>query len=265
MKKKKIALVFIFISLVMVSYSIFKISNWFIDTNKLKKMEESFKSVYQEVIDSKNLYLINPPEDEKDQYYEYINEPFLQVDFTNLLNVNKDTVAWIQVLGTSIDYPVVQGLDNEYYLEHSFDKSTNIAGWVFSDFRNNFTYPNNNSIIYAHKMTNKTMFGSLPTLLSEEWQEDKSKHLIKISTPDSNMIYEIFSVYIIPEESYYIKTQFKDEEEYKTFLNTIKGRSIHDFNTTLNNEDKVLTLSTCQDYNGNRLVVHAKLIKKGNR
>ena len=114
-------------------------------------------------------------------------------------------------------------------------------------------------------MTNKTMFGSLPSLLDDKWFEDKSHHLIKISTTTSNMIWQIFSVYTIPKESYYITTHFKNNDEYQKFIDTIKNRSTIDFNTSLDINDKILTLSTCKDYQGNRIVVHAKLIKKENR
>ncbi len=263
--KKKYILLFI-ISLILTIILDCKLVYYLSDQYKSKEIIQSINKVSKEIESNKELDIfVNPPMDEEDTYYNYINEPFLQVDFDKLLKQNEDVVSWINVGGTKIDYPVVQAKDNDFYLNHSFNKTKNVAGWVFSDFRNNFQAMNKNTIIYAHKMTNKTMFGSLPLLLEEDWFKDLSHHIIKISTPTSDMIFQIFSVYVIPQESYYITTRFKTEEEYQKFIDTIKKRSTINFNTSLDINDQILTLSTCKDYKGNRIAVHAKLIKKENR
>ena len=67
-----------------------------------------------------------------------------------LLKENQETVSWITVNGTNINYPVVQHSDNEYYLNHSFDGSENSAGWIFLDYRNNIENTEKNTIIYGH-------------------------------------------------------------------------------------------------------------------
>lgn len=206
--------------------------------------------------------LINPPTLETDSYWNYVDTPFLEVDFNALLEQNPDTVGWIQVMGTNVDYPIVQTSDNDYYLTHSFDKETSKAGWIYSDFRNNLQQLNNNTIIYGHGRIDYSMFGSLRLLLEDDWYQDSNNYIIKISTPTDNMIWQIFSVYTIYKENYYITTHFENDKDYITFLDTIKNRSSYDFNTTLNINDKILTLSTCQDLSGQRIVVHAKLIKK---
>ena len=82
------------------------------------------------------------------------------------------------------------------------------------------------------------------------------------STPKSIMTFKIFSVYTIPKEGYYIKTYFSSNKYFKEFLETIMKRSIYNFNTDVNTSDKILTLSTCKDNFGKRVVVHAKLLKK---
>ena len=83
-----------------------------------------------------------------------------------------------------------------------------------------------------------------------------------MSTPKENTMWQIFSTYTIPKESYYITTNFKNDGDYATFLKTIKERSEEEFSGTVNTNDKILTLSTCKDNFGNRVVMHAKLIKK---
>ena len=129
------------------------------------------------------------------------------------------------------------------------------------DYRNNSNLDNKNTIIYAHSRLDKTMFGSLSRVLKPEWYANKDNHIIRISSETENSLWQIFSVYKIEEESYYITTNFNNDKEYTEFLNTIENRSIYDFNTKLSSSEKILTLSTCYS-DTVRTVVHAKLIKK---
>ena len=194
-------------------------------------------------------------------YWDYINVPYIDVDFSSLLKKNDETVAWIKVEGSKVNYPVVQTTNNDFYLSHDFQKNSNSAGWVFSDYRNDFTNLKRNSIIYGHNMNNKTMFGSLPdAVLNSSWQNNSNNHFIKLSTPSVNSIWKIFSVYTITPEIYYLKTVFSDEE-FQEFIDTIKNRSIYNFNTDVTINDKILTLSTCDNTGQKRVVVHAKLVK----
>ncbi len=259
MIKKKIYLTICLISWLFVLNTIAELICWKIDMNHTQNITNRLQSTFKEE-DQSQLHLVNPPEDENDAYWQYIETPFLKVDFTDLLKENTDTVAWIQVNGTSIDYPVVQTDNNDFYLTHSFDKSYNKAGWIFADFRNNYKTWNKNTIIYGHRRLDDTMFTSLKNLLDKNWLTNDP--LIKLSMPKENSLWQIFSVYVIPEESYYITTHFENDEQYETFLKTIKNRSIYDFNTSISQNDKILTLSSCKDNNGNRIAVHAKLIKK---
>lgn len=194
-------------------------------------------------------------------YWDYINVPYIDVDFSSLLAKNNETVAWIKVEGTKVNYPVVQTTNNDFYLSHDFQKNYNKAGWIFSDYRNDFTNLKKNSIIYGHNMNNKTMFGSLPdAVLNSSWQSNSNNHFIKVSTPTANSVWKIFSVYTITPEVYYLKTVFSDEE-FQEFINTLKNRSIYNFNTDVTINDKILTLSTCDNTGQKRVVVHAKLVK----
>ena len=220
----------------------------------------------EETKDDENTELINEPEtkDETNDYWYYIKQPLINVDINALKEKNKDTVGWISVNNTNINYPYVQGKDNSYYLNHSYDKSYNEAGWVFLDYRNNSTLSDKNNILYAHSRLDKTMFGSLSKTLKSNWYNNKDNHIIRLSTETENTMWQIFSVYKIPEETYYITTNFSNDSEYEKFLNIIKERSIHNFNTDININDKVLTLSTCYS-DTERTVVHAKLIKRSSR
>jgi len=223
------------------------------EINELVKIETSE--------DTEETELVNEPLDINSDYWYYITFPLMNVDLKELKNKNSDTIGWINVNNTNINYPIVHYSDNDYYLNHSFDKSYNQAGWIYLDYRNNSNLTDKNNIIYGHYREDKTMFGSLLNVLNYSWYTNKDNHIIRISNENENTLWQIISVYKIPVESYYITVNFKNDDEYQTFLNTIIQRSIHNFNTEVNIDDKILTLSTCYSKDI-RTVVHAKLIKK---
>ena len=224
--------------------------------------------------DTNNMEIINPPElpepvapSEKeeevvpDDYWEYIKLPLINVNLQELKEKNKDTVAFLKVNGTNINYPVVQTKDNDYYLNHSFNKKYNSAGWVFMDYRNNAIDFQDNTIIYAHGRANSTMFGSLKNIFESNWYENTDNYVVNLVTEKESTLWQVFSIYRIPSETYYLKNSFKTDKEHQEFLDTLIGRSEYDFHTSINIDDKILTLSTCYNHTS-RVVLHAKLIKK---
>ena len=105
------------------------------------------------------------------------------------------------------------------------------------------------------------MFGSLNKILTNGWTKNSNNYVVKISTAEESSLWQIFSAYHIPTTNDYIQTDFRSDEEYESFLNALKNRSMFDFKTTIGSSDKILTLSTC--YNElEKMVVHAKIIKK---
>lgn len=248
-------------------FCLFKVFSWKLDNNKTEDIINDINNnvnIIEREDDSDTEIIGNDKEEVTSDYWYYIKFPLIDVDITKLKEKNKDTIGWINVNNTNINYPYVQTTNNSYYLNHSFDKSYNEAGWVFLDYRNNSNLDNKNTILYAHSRLDKTMFGSLSKTLKSTWYSNKDNHIIRISTETENTLWQIFSVYKIPEESYYITTNFNSDDEYSTFLNTIKERSIYNFNTNLDINDKILTLSTCYS-DTERTVVHAKLIKRSNK
>ncbi len=239
-------------------FSLFKIIGWSIDnyyTNK--KLENLKKNVSSEEIEDSMYTNIVSESDNLDS-------KILQVDFVNLLADNSEVVGWINVPGTSINYPFVQHSNNSYYLNHSFDKRWNDAGWIFLDYRNDVNELDTNTILYGHGRMDGTMFGSLRETLTEDWFANKDNYVIKISTISNNYLFEIFSIYKIKTTNDYLYNNFKTEEEYSRFLTKIKNRSYEDFGVDVTVKDKIITLSTCHN-NSLKLVVHAKLIKQQKR
>ena len=103
------------------------------------------------------------------------------------------------------------------------------------------------------------MFGSLKQTVKEKWLSNPDNFYIETATENGKQVWQIFSTYTIEPESYYITTRFSDSQ-FQTFVDTIKGRSVHNFNTQVTKDDHILTLSSCYD-NTKRVVVHAKLVK----
>ena len=243
-----------------------KIVFWLKDNKTTSKVVNDItnNTNIEEKKDDENTELVNKEENTTSDYWYYIKFPLIDVDINKLKEKNSDTVGWINVNNTNINYPYVQGKDNNYYLDHSFNKKYNEAGWVFLDYRNDKNLSNKNNILYAHSRLDKTMFGSLSKTLKSNWYNNKDNHIIRLSTETENTMWQIFSVYKIPEETYYITTNFNSDNDYQKFLNTIKERSIHNFSTNLTTDDKILTLSTCYS-DTERTVVHAKLIKRSQK
>lgn len=187
-----------------------------------------------------------------------------KIDFNKLIKINDDTVAYLKVLGTDINYVVVKTDNNNYYLNHNFKKEYNVAGWIFADYRNNFDDNDKNIIIYGHNMKDRSMFGTMSNVLMYDWYQNEKNHIITLVTRYKTYKYNVFSTYSIEPEDYYISTDFNSQEEFKKFALKLKDRSIYDYKTDITLDDKILTLSTCNDDGSKRIVVHAKLIKENN-
>ena len=180
--------------------------------------------------------------------------------FDELLKINNETIGWLTVNNTKVNYPVVQHTDNDYYLKRDFNKNKNSYGWIYMDYRNNIYNLSNNTIILGHNLKNGMMFGTLRYVTNESWYKNPDNQIITFNTKVKNMKWKIFSIYKIPVTNDYLYANFGDLNEFKIFLDTIKSRSIYDFGVELKKEDHILTLTTCGTTSATRLVIHAVLI-----
>lgn len=195
------------------------------------------------------------------KYCQYTGIKMLNVDFNALKRKNKDIVGWIYVNNTQVNYPFVQTGDNEHYLNYDIDNKSNIAGWIFADYRSDLkNFSKRNTILYGHGRTDNVMFGSLNGL-SKDWMKTKNNQIIKISTPTRDTLWQIVSIYEIKQETYYLSVNFENDKAYQKWINTMVKRSKYNFGLSPTVNDKFLTLSTCYDFNGKRTVIHAVLVK----
>lgn len=181
--------------------------------------------------------------------------------FATLLEKNADTVGWLTVNNTRINYPVVQSDANSYYLNRDFNKKKNSMGWIFMDYRNNPVELDKNTIIYGHNIKQGIMFGTIKNMMNSSWYNKPQNLTITFNTPTKNMKWQIFSMYKIEATEDYLRNEFASNEEYLEFINMIRTRSIKDFNVEVNENSKILTLSTCFSHSS-RHVVHAVLIEE---
>ena len=257
--KKTLKVLLLFISIFLFIFSLLHIIDYINNSNKTKKQIKEIKEDVEIKESDENTEIIESEEKEENPYWDFIKLNLKDVDLTKLKEQNKDTIGWIEVKGTNVNYPFVQTSDNEYYLTHSFNKKNNSAGWIFLDYRNSIKSLEKNTIIYGHGRYDNTMFGTLKNMFNKTWLNNKQNYVISISTESYDTMWQIFSLYKIKTTTDYLSIDFTDKE-FNSFIKMITERSDYNFNTNVSNTDKILTLSTCYN-NETKIVVHAKLIK----
>jgi sortase B len=218
-------------------YSIVNVLIWIKDSHHTK---EIISEINKEIVPSKE-------------------ERMISIDYFK--NMNNDTVGFLRVNNTNINYPFLKTYDNSFYLNHSIDKTYSNSGWLFMDYKNNTDFNDQNTVIYAHARKDGTMFGTLKNVIKKYWYKNKDNHIITIFLKNKKINYQVFSTYTIKTEDYYITTSFTSKTDFKVFLNTIENRSIYNYNVKLDTNDKILTLSSCYTYN-RKIVLHAKRLNE---
>jgi sortase B len=181
---------------------------------------------------------------------EWIDDevPPPRVNSGSFRDINSDFYCWIRVSQTTIDYPVVQTTNNDYYLNYSFRKVRNAAGAIFADHRNSKDIgENRNMVIYGHNMLDNSMFQPL-IIFGSRWDYFKNG-IIELSTEEATYYYEVFSAREADPSSGYIQVDFDSDEEYIEFLYEMQECSNFNKYLEFDAESKIVTLSTCvNDY-----------------
>ena len=204
------------------------------------------------------------------EWQETINRDSLVVlpEYEALVQKNPDTVGWLSIPGTDINYPVVQReSDNDYYLNHSFEGEDDSNGTLFVDYRSDIVNEHSNTIIYGHNMNSGLMFGNLDAYLDQDYYN--SHRTVNFNTIYEHRTYEIVAVCLSRVEyqdensyRYYNFIQAENQAEWDAFVSNVNKLSIFSKDVDLADTDKVLTLSTCNSYTEDgRLFVVAKRIQ----
>ena len=191
--------------------------------------------------------------------------------FSELLKINSEICGWITVPGTRIDYPVLQGNKNEthFYLDHNYKREKSKYGSIFLDPICQLSENPKNCVIYGHHMADGQMFADLMKFSSLDFYNQNP--LISFETIyDRNAKWKIFSVFktnTLASQGkifYYVVSDFADNNSFLDYVSQIRKRSLLDIPVDVNENDKLITLSTCSyEFQDFRTVVVARRVRDG--
>lgn len=199
----------------------------------------------------------------REEYIEEVQRSPKDIDYKGLYDKlkasNGDYRGWITIENTDIDYPIVQGADNDFYLKHDFNKKESISGCVFMDYLNEVD-KDDNIILYGHNMRNGSMFSKIQRFKENEFFSQNNKVIIKDEAGEHT--YEVFSVYVLKPGDNLGKINYSSAQEFNEYIKFIKNKSFYTTDINVEKGDKILTLVTCTyEIDDARTIVHAKLIK----
>ncbi len=250
--KKIITRIIFLIALVVFAYSGYQIIDIKLDNYEESKEKDMLLEVSKmDKIENKEII-----DEEEVKDYE--------IDFTKLLEINSDIIGWIYLPDTNINYPIVQGSDNDFYLTHGFQKEFNYAGAIFMDYRSNPDFSDNNTVIYGHNMWHDTMFTHIEKMKDETFF--KEHPYVYIYTKEANYRCEVISIYTTTYHSDNFDFFVDDENSYQAYLDLIQSSSDFKTNVEVSVEDKIVSLVTCSHEYRNqssdlRYLLQVKLVK----
>lgn len=240
-----LALIFLIIAIIIISYYIY---NLYLSTKN--------KSIYEEI--NKHIAVIENNIGAKEQAVNVKK-------VIKLKEENFDVVGWIQIENTTIDYPLLQTTNNDYYLTHNYKRQESKYGSIYVKSECNILDDNSNLIIYGHNMKDKQMFNQLLNYMDKNYYNQHKT--IKIATEQGEDMYSIVAVFkskIFYQDKkdvfkYYNYTSFDNPDEYNTFIANCKKMQLYDTGVSAEYGDKLITLVTCEySQEDGRFVVVAK-------
>ena len=234
----------------------------------------------KEALEQEALQRSNDSEMAADQYEEWlasiqnanaetiesVDEPRISdAGFAALQAINPDLVGWLWIENSAIDYPMVQGNDNTYYMDHLLDGTQNKSGTIFMDYRNDGNFEDQNTLIYGHHMKSGAMFAELVNYQKEGYYAQHPKMMLY--TPQGDYEVEFFAGYTVPIRNVAMPCFFMtyaDQTEFMECIQEAKQRSSFESDVEVMPEDRIVTLVTCtyEVYDA-RYVLQGKLISVG--
>lgn len=243
--KSVISIIFFIIFIICISYLIYNYYTKAKDKKALNEIQEAEQNIIEENVE--------PTKTDK------------MIEVEELKASNSEIIGWIKIDNTIIDYPIVQGEDNDYYLTHNYKKEDSKHGSIFLKNQCDFNDVNSNLIIYGHNMKDELMFNSLLKYEDENFYNEHKT--VNITTENEERQYEIVAVFksrvFYKKEKnvfrYYDYLKFEDENQYNEYINNVKTEQLYDTGVTANYGEQLLTLITCEYSQENgRMVVVAK-------
>jgi len=212
---------------------------WYVKTLNTEKKYENIAS---------KVVLIGKKDESAESNFDTVN-------FQKLKSINADAVAWIKIDGTTINYPVMQTTNNEFYSKNDIYKKNDSCGSIYMDYQNDKRLVDKNTVIYGYYIKRGIMFADLDKICKGKLGKDID---IYIYTPEKSMRFKVFSSYTTIPEEYSINTQIT-EKEYEQYVETLKNKSEKEFNGKPDYSNQIITLSTCDKLGKKRILVHAEL------
>ena len=183
----------------------------------------------------------------------------ISVDFDSLLAKNPQVVGWIYSPNTVISYPVLKGVDNDHYLNYTFDGTYNPSGSIFMDCVCDEDLTMDNTILYGHHMNDGSMFASLDGYKMEGYLE--AHPVLYYLTPNQNYKLEVFCMFVTGADSDVYGFNFESRSAFQTFIDRMRSRSNYDTDVEVTSADHIMTLSTCSyEFDDARYVVLCKIV-----
>ena len=249
--RKLINIILVAIIIVCLSIIGYKYYNYNKD-DKLNSEIQDLQPVINEASDSDNNFSEENDGQDQSKDGDYVNS----ANEEELKSINSDYKMWIQIENTNINYPVVQGSDNDYYLKHNFRKESNISGTVFVESANDIDN-DKNIILYGHNMRNGTMFNNITNYKEESFFNEDNK--INIIMNNTLYEYEVFSVYVKNVSEVNLAIGFANEDEFINYAYNEADESLYKKDVDFSAEDNLITLVTCSyEFTDARTIVVAR-------
>lgn len=238
---------------------------------RAQKTYKELQSAVQESSEAGEPQLVSEPEAEissPDIISDIVSEEPVEipVDFEALWEHNEDVIAWIQIPGTVIDYPVMQSssdAEEDYYLDHTYEHESGYPGSIYIQRLNNGDFTDTNTVLYGHNMKDGSMFAGLHKYENADYWEDHS--IVYIYTPEHILTYQVFAAVTYSDILILKSYDFTDEDEVQAFIDSLSSQrnmsDLVDDEVEVTPKDRMITLSTCIGSKpNNRLIVEAVLI-----
>lgn len=241
---ESIRMIVMIAALCVFTYSSYELANIYLD---YKEGDDAYENMEEQFL-VPNIAVNTADEPETDMYGNKImagtQVAEFSFDFDALLQVNSSAVGWIKQENL-ISYPIVQGLDNTYYLSHNAAHQSNKSGAIFVDYRVEGGLEAQNCIIYGHDMLNNSMFGSLIKYVNESYYQ--AHKTFDIYVGNDLYRYYVFAAYETDEVGYTYSYNFSEDEHYQDYIDDCMSRRLYgtDIGTNVTAKDKIITLSTC--------------------
>ena len=231
--------------------SILYIIKYYIDMAETKSQSNLLNEIHVD-------YTSPSPSQSDESLEPQKTERMLQLE--ELQKENSDIVAWLEIEDTNINYPVLQGTDNDYYMTHNYKKEYASSGSIFLDKNYSWEPPSTNLLIYGHNMKNGTMFKDLLKYKDKSFFD--SHPSFRFTTINEDMTFDIISVfqskvYYKHEQNvfrYYYFINAENEAEFNSFVTNAKNASLYDTGETASYGDLLITLSTCAYHTEDRKI-----------